>query len=225
MNKMQNNMNQQPRERLLRCGEGALAPAELLALLIGTGVRGQDALGLATTIMMKFRSFRNMADTSILQWKEFKGIGAVKLARIRAALEIGRRFQEEEAHKRCERIMSSNDAALLMMPRLRDRKREIFEVLFLDANHRLIVIHESTQGTVDHASPILREIFQKAIEHFAVSLICVHNHPSGNSAPSAEDKCFTKELIAAGAVLRINVLDHIIIADSHYFSFADEGLI
>ncbi len=218
-------IQQQPRERLDQWGEAALAPAELLALLIGTGLRGQDALSLATAILTKFKSFRNMADTSILQWKEFKGIGTAKLSRIRAALEIGRRFQEEEAHKRCEMIKNSQDAAGLVMVRLRDRKREVFEILLLDAQHRLIVIHENTQGTVDHASPILREIFQKAIEHFAVSLICVHNHPSGNPEPSIEDKQFTKELVVAGDILCIKVLDHIIIADSSYFSFADKGLL
>ncbi|MBN1492731.1 MAG: DNA repair protein RadC [Candidatus Omnitrophica bacterium] len=218
-------IHEKPRERLQRFGALSLASEELIALLIGSGIRGKSACSIAHMIMQKFKTFRNMADTTALQWREFKGVGAAKLARIRAALEIGRRFQEEHVPRNDLIVTSSSDATAVLVPRMRDLKKEVFHILLLDARHRIIDLIIVAEGTVDHAAPIIREVFHKAIEYCAVSLICAHNHPSGNPAPSIEDRRFTKELVEAGHVLGIRILDHIIISDESHFSFADEGSI
>ena len=110
-----------------------------------------------------------------------------------------------------------------MIQRMRDLKKEVFKVLLLNSQNKIIDIAEAAEGTVNHADPIIREIFQKAIENFAASLICIHNHPSGDPQPSREDEEFTRKLVQAGSVLQIKVLDHIIIGDGVYYSFSDKG--
>jgi DNA repair protein RadC len=195
-----------------------------LAILLRTGVKGQSALDLARKILDKFKTFRNMSSTDLSYWKEFKGLGDAKIAQIKASIEIGRRFGEETKANKAK-LKSSQDAVDILMPRMRDLPKEVFKILLLNSQNKMIDIIEITEGTVNRVSPILREIFQKALQNFATSIICVHNHPSGNPQPSADDKAFTRELIQAGNTLQIAVLDHIIIGDNTYFSFADKGLL
>jgi DNA repair protein RadC len=214
-----------PRERLLKFGEHTLTNTELLAILLRTGIKGESAVDLGRKIMQKFKTFRNMSHTDISQWEEFKGLGKAKLCQIKAALEIGRRFGEEKTKEKKIKIISSKDAVNSLMNRMRDLKKEVFKVLLLDGQNRLIDIAEIEEGSVSQANPIIREIMCKALQHFAAAMVCVHNHPSGNPNPSPEDKDFTQELITAGKVMQIKVLDHIIIGDNRYFSFVDEGLI
>jgi len=214
-----------PRERLLKFGEHTLTNTELLAILLRTGIKGESAVDLGRKIMQKFRTFRNMSHTDISQWKEFKGLGKAKLCQIKAALEIGRRFGEEKTKEKKIKIISSRDAVNSLMNRMRDLKKEVFKVLLLDGQNRLIDIAEIEEGSVSQANPIIREIMCKALQHFAAAMVCVHNHPSGNPNPSPEDKDFTQELISAGKVVQIKVLDHIIIGDNQYFSFADKGIL
>jgi len=209
-----------PREKLLKNGEHTLSNAELLAILLRTGTKGASALDIARKILFKFKTFRNMSHTDDLQWKEFKGLGGAKRAQIRAAIEIGRRFGEEALEDKVT-VKSAQDIVDLLMPRMRDLKKEVFKIILLNSQNQIIEIHEITQGTVNQASPIIREIFQKALQYFSVSLVCVHNHPSGNSQPSKEDKAFTLELEKAGKVLQIKVLDHIIIGDGKWESVLD----
>lgn len=213
-----------PREKLLRDGEHTLSKTELLAILLRTGVKGDSAIDLARKILKKFGSFRNMSHTDIFAWKDFKGIGKAKIAQIKAAIEIGRRFREGEAKENKPKIKSSKDAAGIMMPRMRDLKYELFKAILLNSQNMLIDIVEIEQGTVNEANPIIREILHKAIENFASSIICIHNHPSGDENPSEEDKHFTRQIASAGNTLGIKVIDHIIIGDDKYFSFADQGL-
>ena len=215
--------DQRPRERLLREGEHHLSDAELLAILLRTGTKGQSALELAGKILAEFGSFSRMSHTDPGQWRKFKGVGQAKLAQIKSALEIGRRFREQQAKDARAKITSSAIAARILSPRLRDLKKEVFFVLLLNSQNCLIDIVEVTQGTVNQAAPIVREVFHKALENFAASIICVHNHPSAVSEPSAEDAAFTRALSAAGQTLQVKVLDHIIIAGNGYFSFADSG--
>ncbi len=216
-------LDERPREKLLRQGEQALSNSELLAILLRTGTRGQSAVELSRRIMRKFKTFRNMSHTDIRDWKEFKGLGPVKLAQIKAALEIGRRFREDELKEESLQIKSARDVVDILMPQLRDLKIEIFKAIFLNAQNRILSIVDITEGTVDQATPIIREIFQKALQHFAVSVICAHNHPSGENKPSAEDRFFTKKLVDAGKAIQIKVLDHIIIGDNCYYSFGEQG--
>ncbi|MDD4939023.1 MAG: DNA repair protein RadC [Candidatus Omnitrophica bacterium] len=213
-----------PRERLFKNGEHTLSDSELLAVILGTGTRGKTAVDLARALLRKFADFRNMSHTDMSQWKGFKGLGQAKIAKIKAALEISRRCAESKTRRFRPKIRSSHDAAKMLMPRMRDLKKEVFKILMLNSQNRLIDAAEIEQGTVNQANPIIREAFQKALENFSAFIICAHNHPSGDPAPSPEDKEFTRSLIQSGKILSIELLDHIIIGDSEYFSFADEGL-
>lgn len=214
-----------PREKLLKRGAGALSPSELLAILLRTGVEGNSAIDLARQMLDKFGTFRNMIHTDASQWKEFKGLGPAKLAQIQAALEIGRRFREDEIRPSKQKVSSAKDIANILMPQMRDLKTEVFKVVYLNANNQIIEISDAATGTVNQAMPILREIIHAALQKFAAAIICVHNHPSANISPSPEDKKFTHELSSAGKLMGINVLDHIIIGDGNHFSFADEGIL
>lgn len=212
-----------PREKLLKEGEHKLSNAELLAILLRSGTKGQSAVDIARKIIQKFKTFRGMSHIALSNWKEFKGLGTAKIAQIKAAIEIGRRFREEDLEQDEIKINSSKDAADILMHRMRDLKKEVFKILFLNSQNKIINISEAAEGTVNRADPIIREIFQKAIENFAASLICVHNHPSGNPQPSREDEEFTEKLMQAGSILQVKVVDHIIIGDGAYYSFSDKS--
>ena len=213
-----------PREKLLKRGAGALSNSELLAILLRTGVEGNSAIDLARQMIEKFGTFRNMSHTDMRDWQEFKGLGPAKIAQIKAALEIGRRFREDEVLSVKQKISAAHDVVNIIMPQMRDLKTEVFKVVYLNSNNRVIDIRDAATGTVNQAVPIVREIIHAALQKFAAAIICVHNHPSANIAPSPEDKKFTKELLAAGKLMDVKVLDHIILGDGNYFSFADEGL-
>ena len=214
-----------PREKLLRDGEHTLNKSELLAILLRTGVKGESAVDLARKIIEKFKTFRNMSHTDISHWKGFKGLGAAKITQIKAAIEIGRRFGEEEVKENKTKIKSSKDVVDILMPRMRDLKKEVFKIVLLNSQNRIIDIFDTGEGSVNKANPVIREIFQKALQNYATSLMCVHNHPSGTVAPSKEDQEFTRELLKAGKIMQIDVLDHVIIGDNKYYSFADEGVL
>ena len=214
-------IDERPREKLLRCGEHALSNTELLAILLRTGTNGYSAVDLGRQIMSKFKTFRNLSHTDLSTWKEIKGLGIAKITQIKAAVEIGRRFREDETVRYKKKIKSSQNVAEIFLPRMRDLKKEVFKALFLDSKNRPIDCVEVAQGTVNQVRPMVREIFKKSLQHFATSIICIHNHPSGDPNPSQEDENFTKELMRAGYALEIPVLDHIIIGNDSYYSFAD----
>ena len=213
-----------PREKLLKRGARTLSNSELLAILLRTGVQGNSAIDLARQIIDKFGTFRNMSHMDMREWKEFKGLGPAKIAQLQAALEIGRRFRENEVLSVKQKIASARDIVTIIMPQIRDLKTEVFKVVYLNSNNRIIDISNAATGTVNHAMPIVREIIHAALQKFSAAIICVHNYPSANIAPSPEGKKFTQELTAAGKLMGIKVLDHVIIGDGSYFSFADEGL-
>jgi len=216
-------VDDRPREKLLKKGARSLSNSELLAILLRTGTPGVSAIDLARDVLKKFGTFRNMAHTDARDWKDFKGLGGAKIAHIQAALEIGRRFREDETSVGKQKIKSAKDVAEILMPQMRDSKTESFKVVYLNSNNRIIDIVNVTTGTVNHAMPIVREIIHSALQKFAVSIICAHNHPSGNTEPSIQDKKFTEELVKAGNVMQVRVLDHVIIGDDNYYSFEDEG--
>ncbi len=213
-----------PREKLLKKGAGALSNSELLAILLRTGTAGTSAIDLARNILKKFGSFRGMAHIDMRDWDEFKGLGGAKIAHIQAALEIGRRYQQEPSATGKQKIASAKDIVDIVMPQLRDLKTEVFKGADLDSNNRIIDISDAAVGTVNQAMPIVREIIHSALQKFAVSIICAHNHPSCEITPSEQDKVFTRQLNEAGKFMQVRVLDHIIIGGDQYLSFADEGL-
>ena len=217
--------DEKPREKLIRHGEHTLSNTELLAIILRSGTKGENAIELSRKILQKFGTFRNMSHTDLRKWKEIKGLGNAKISQIKAAIEIGRRFLEEKIKEKRPMVKSSKDIVNILMPRMRDLKKEIFKVIHLNSKNKIIEISEIEEGTVNQARPIIRDIFQKALENFSSSIICAHNHPSGDPEPSMEDKLFTKSLVEAGRILNVDVLDHIIIGDNTYFSFADERLL
>lgn len=232
MNERKNNstiknwpQDDRPREKLLKKGATALSNSELLAILLRSGVRGNSAIDLAREILGKFGTFRNMSHTDVRDWQEFKGLGPAKIAQIMAALEIGRRFREDEASAAKQKISNAKDVVDIIMPQMRDLKTEVFKVVYLNTNNKIIDIADAAHGTVNQAVPMVREVIHSALQKFAAAIICVHNHPSANITPSAEDKKITVELAEAARLLGIRMLDHIIIGDGRYFSFADEGMI
>ena len=217
--------DERPREKLLKKGAGALSNSELLAILLRTGTNGSSAIDLARKVMKKFGTFRNMVHTDSRDWKDFKGLGSAKVAHIQAALEIGRRFREDEASIGKQKISSAKDIVDILMPQMRDLKTEVFKAVYLDSNNRIIDIADAATGTVNQAMPIVREILHSALQRFAVSIVCVHNHPSANITPSTQDKKFTKELSDAGKLMEIKLVDHIVIGDDDYYSFSDKGVL
>lgn len=216
-------LDDRPREKLLSKGAGTLSDAELLAILLRTGHRGESALDVARSILVKFGTFRQMSGASWQEWRVIKGMGPAKLAQIIAALEIGRRFRENEIRSARSVIKSSQEVADLLSPQLRDLPKEVFKTVLLDAKNFVISVENSAEGTVNQAVPFVREICHCALQKHAVSIICCHNHPSGDPNPSSQDKHFTQELKKAGALLQIKMLDHIIIGDNRFYSFADAG--
>ena len=212
-----------PREKLLKKGAGVLSNSELLAILLRTGTHGTSAIDLARKVLKKFGTFRNMAHIDSRDWKDLKGLGGAKIAHIQAALEIGRRFREDEASIGKQKIASTKDVVAIIMPQVRDLKTEVFKVVYLDSDNRIIDIADTATGTVNKAMPIVREIIHSALQKFAVSIICAHNHPSGDPKPSKEDRDFTRELCQAGNVMQVKILDHLIIGDNQHHSFADSG--
>jgi DNA repair protein RadC len=211
---------EKPREKLIKKGEHNLTDTELLAILIRSGTKGETAIDLARKIIDKFGSFRNMSHTSLNSFREIKGLGVAKICQIKAAIEIGRRMAEKELIEKEKPLTSPEEVVKYIMPRMRDLKKEVFKVIHLDSKNRPVEIREIEEGTVNQANPIIREIFYHAIENFIPSVICLHNHPSGDPTPSKEDIEFTKRLMEGGKILGINVLDHIIIGDNLYYSFA-----
>ncbi|MFZ2356419.1 MAG: DNA repair protein RadC [Candidatus Omnitrophota bacterium] len=211
-----------PREKLLKKGAGALSNSELLAILLRTGTHGTSAIDLARKVLKKFGTFRNMAHTDSRDWKDLKGLGGAKIAHIQAALEIGRRYRQDDVSTGKQKIASAKDVVDIVMPQLRDLKTEVFKVVYLDSNNRIIDIVDTAVGTVDQAFPIVREIIHAALQKFAKSIVCVHNHPSANTAPSTEDRRITKELGDASKLMGIKFLDHIIIGGDQYYSFSDD---
>lgn len=213
-----------PREKLARYGEHTLSDSELLAILLRTGIKGVSAVALARQIIAKFKTFRAMSHSDASQWQEFKGLGPAKIAQIKSALEIGRRFREGEAREQLVKIKSAGDIAAILMPRMRDLKIEVFKTVYLNGQNHILFIDESARGSVNFAAPIIREILHKGMQVFASAMIGVHNHPSGDPAPSSEDRRFTSKLAESSTLLQMKLLDHVIIGNDQYFSFADEGL-
>ncbi len=210
-----------PREKLFKSGEASLSNAELLAIILRTGVKGCSALDLSRSLLQEFKTFRAMIGADLGRWQAFRGLGQAKICQIKAALEIGRRLQQETSPQKNMKISSGRDAAATVMPFMRDLNKEVVKILLLDSQNRLIEIFDAAQGTVNFAVPILREIFQRAIQHHACALIAAHNHPSGDTRPSSDDRMFTKRLREAGEIMQIKVLDHIIIGEECFYSFRE----
>jgi DNA repair protein RadC len=217
-------VQERPRERLLAQGPASLADAELLAILLRTGVKGKSAVDLARQLLARFGSVSALLEAGRGSLAEIPGLGGAKLAQLQATLELARRALKED--------LSSRDA--LSSPRaVRDylrlvfsgREHEIFVVLLLDAQHRVIATEELFRGTLTQTSVYPREVVKCALRHNSAAVIFAHNHPSGVAEPSHADELLTRSLKAALALVDVQVLDHFIVAGTRTLSFAERGLL
>ena len=214
-----------PREKLMLKGKVALSDAELLAILIGSGSRNESAVTLCKRILASNENNLNqLGKQSIQQLLQFKGIGEAKAITIIAALELGKRRRLEEA-KQFTQIKSSNDVFEHMQPLIGDLSNEEFWVLLLNNSNKIIQKIQLSKGGLTATLVDIRLLFKQALEHFATAIILVHNHPSGQLKPSEADKNITRKIADAGNVLEIKLLDHIIVTEHEYFSFADDGIL
>jgi len=214
----------QPRERLLHRGATHLTDAELLALQIGSGSRLAPALQIGRQLLQEYGSLRRAAQRDPREWMSLGGIGPAIAGRLGAAFEIGRRIAVEPLEDR-PLIQGPEDVARLMAPHMRDLPREEFRVLMLNMAARVIGEYLVSRGGLSASIVEPRSVFRRAILESAASVVCVHNHPSGNPEPSVEDVTVTGQLAQAGGVLGIPLRDHIIIAGDGFTSLARRGLI
>ena len=211
---------ERPRERLLARGPQALTDAELLAILLRTGVPGRTAVDVAREALKEAGTLKRLAERLPRELARRKGIGAAKAAAIAAAFELGRRMLAEPEGDR-PRFVASADVARHFAPGRAGRRREVFEIALLDTAHRLIRAKVVTVGTLNLALVHPRDVFREAIAESAAGIVLLHNHPGGDPTPSAEDVKLTRQLVRAGEAVGIPVLDHIILGAGRYFSFAD----
>jgi DNA repair protein RadC len=214
-----------PREKLSGQGRRALTDAELIAILIGSGSRTESAVELSKRILHHYDNDLNkLGKAGISELCKFKGIGEAKAISIIAALEIGRRRGDTEI-KVLDEVKSSRDGYNIMRRHLMDLNHEEFWIMLIGRSSKVIAKELVSKGGLSGTVADPKIIYHMALQHQASAIIMVHNHPSGNLKPSREDLALTKKIADAGRMLDINVLDHLIITDSGYFSFGDEGLL
>lgn len=212
-----------PREKLIKNGAHYLTEVELLAILIRNGTKEKSALDLAKDIIKQFTNLANLAKTDVYTLAKIKGIGLVKAVSIVAALELGKRIMAAEGLALTS-INSPTDIAKILSPLLRYENKEQFYVLLLNIKNKLIGLEKISEGTLNATIAEPREVFARAITRNAAALIIAHNHPSGDSSPSQEDRNTTTRMCTAGEILGIKVLDHIIVGNGNYYSFKEKSL-
>lgn len=214
-----------PREKFLLKGKNALSDAELLAIIMGSGNREDSAVELGRKILDSVgNNWHNLSLLQISELIKFKGIGEAKAISIATALEIGRRRAAQEVPDKIQ-ITQSSDIYKVLQPFLSDLQTEEFWVIFLNQNNRLIGKSKLSSGGINQSVVDVRILFKAALDHFATGIVIAHNHPSGNLKPSQEDLKITKQITEAGTLLNIQLLDHLIIAQNSFLSFADENLL
>ena len=216
--------DERPRERLLSLGPSALTLVELLAIVLGVGTRGRDALAVAGDVMAAAGSLRGIVRRPPASWGGLPGMGRAKAARLAAALELAQRLAREDRADGLE-LRSPADVHRWCGPAMRDLMVEEFHVLALDTQHHVTRDLLITRGILNSSLVHPREVFRAAIAEAAAGVVLVHNHPSGSPAPSAEDRAVTSQLVAAGRLLDVPVYDHVIVGADRYFSFAEAGLL
>jgi DNA repair protein RadC len=212
------------RERFLEGGLTGFHDYEVIELLLSLGTPRRDCKQPAKEAIRKFKTLRGVLEASLEDLQEIDGIGPHNAFGIKLVQEVARKFLREKIADKPV-YTSSQEIFDFLYHSMRDLKKETFRVIYLNSQNQIIDIADLFEGTVNISVVHPREVIEGALRHNAVSLIFVHNHPSGNPAPSQNDKAVTRELVQAGSTMQIKVLDHIIIGDNTYFSFAGEGLI
>ncbi|MEA3344933.1 MAG: DNA repair protein RadC [Chloroflexota bacterium] len=214
---------ERPRERLERYGAEALSAAELLAIVLRTGVGGQNVLELANSLLAKHGGLVGLARASSVELRETKGIGLAKVTQLKAALEIGRRLLLATPEARPQ-VRSPSDAANLLMAEMSLLEQEHLRTLLLDTKNHVLGSPTIYVGNVNTSLIRVAEVFREAIKSNCAGIIVAHNHPSGDPTPSPEDVAVTEQIVAAGELLDIEVLDHLVIGRQRYVSLKERGL-
>ena len=214
----------QPREKLLARGPGALSDAELLALLLRTGLAGKGVLQLAQELVDSFGGLAGLLHAGADDLRRIKGLGPAKRAELVAVLELARRALAEQLRERAA-LDSPQAVKDYLQLQLARKKHECFAVLFLDNQHRLLALEEMFRGTLAQTSVYPREVVLRALHHHAAAVVLAHNHPSGTVQPSRADETLTQALKAALALIDVRVLDHVIVAPGVALSMAEKGLL
>lgn len=216
---------ERPRERLQHLGAEALSSQELLALIIGRGIAGRSALGIAQDLISRFGNVRAIGEATLEELAALRGIGLAKAAQLNACFALGKR--QDLDNERVKRFDIRNPEAVVKAIRssIKDKAKEHFKLLLLNARNHVIAIVTVSVGTLNASLVHPREVFKEAIQHSAASVVLTHNHPSGDLVPSDEDLALTRRLVDAGRLLGIEVLDHIIVTQKAHMSFREKGLL
>lgn len=215
-------IHERPREKLLTKGADTLSDAELLAIFFRTGIKGKSAVDLARDVLQTHGSLRQLLNASPAKFCDTRGLGMAKYIHLQASIELGKRCLKEKMDKR-NVLQCPDDTREFLLTQLRDKKREVFACLFLNARHHVIAYEELFQGTLASSEVHPRVIIQKTLHHNAAALILCHNHPSGSATPSQADIQVTHRIIAAAKLIDVRVLDHFIIGDNEIVSLAERG--
>lgn len=217
-------IDERPREKLLQRGANVLSDAELLAIFLRTGIKGNTAVDLARDIITHFGGLRNLLLADKKAFCQFSGLGEAKFAQLQAVLELSRRHLKETL-QRGDFLQNPQATQDYLSTQLRDLPYEVFACLFLDNQHRVIEFEILFQGTINGASVHPREVVRKTLKHNAAALILAHNHPSGVAEPSSADRHITKQLREALSLIDVRVLDHIVVGDGECIAFSERGWI
>lgn len=214
---------ERPRERLLKVGAQAVSTAELLAIIMRTGTGGENVLRLAERLLARFTDLAGLSQATVAELQSVKGIGPAKAIEIKAALEVGRRLLAASPQER-PKVTSPADAANLLMSEMMFLEQEHLRLILLDTRNRVLKTPTIYKGSLNTSVIRLGELFRAAIKENAAAFIVVHNHPSGDPSPSPEDVNVTRQLVQAGKLLDIEVLDHVVIGRQRYVSLKERGL-
>ncbi|MFC0522455.1 DNA repair protein RadC [Pontibacillus salicampi] len=211
-----------PRERLMELGAKHLSNQELLAILLGSGLRNESVMSVAQRVLVHFEGLSLLRDATVEELTAIKGIGTAKAVVIIAALEIGKRMHNQRPGERYA-VKSPDDAADYVMEEMRDLHQEHFVCIFLNTKNQIIHRQTIFIGSLNASIVHPREVYKEAVKRSAASIICAHNHPSGDPTPSQEDIHVTRRLTECGKMLGIELLDHIVIGDRKYISLKEKG--
>ena len=218
--------DERPREKLAHYGASSLSNAELLAVLLRTGTREESVLRLAERVLVRYRDtgLASMVHASLSELSSIQGIGTSKAAAILAAVELGQRIAQKTAEQ-VEVIDGPADVARFAMPHFRHEQKEHFAVLLLNTKNHILAMQEISVGSLSASIVHPREVFRTAIRYAAAAIILMHNHPSGDPEPSRDDITLTQQMVKAGEIMGIPVLDHVVMGDGSFVSMKDRGLI
>ncbi|HXK43566.1 MAG TPA: DNA repair protein RadC [Anaerolineae bacterium] len=215
--------DERPRERLARVGPQALSSAELLAIILRTGVKGENVVTMASRLLAQYGGLAGLSRADLAQLGQEHGLGPAKASQLLAALELGRRLMAESPEERFQ-IRAPQDAANLLIPLIGHQEQEHFVVLYLDTRNRVMDREVLYKGSLNTSLVRIAEVFRGAIRRNCAAIIVAHNHPSGDPSPSPEDVALTRRLVEAGKLVEVEVLDHVVIGQGRFVSLRERGL-